>query len=284
MAATVTDRQWDAVRASVRTTAARFCDLVSSVPDPGIEASAGWSVADVTAHLVVIALLDAMPLPAAAPPFEMPGLAEAAARTTVDTVHDFNDLVMSHFTDRDTGRLLATLRERVDLMLTASNSHDPGETFPWLGGARVPLAGLFAHMVNELLIHGNDIARAVKAPWVMPAQDAALFFDLFLVGVANSHKGVLIDGSKRPVDRRIAVEFRSGYTTPVTFVVRNGQASTEPPGPGADATVRFDPATLNMMLFGRISKARAVLTRKIVIGGPRPWLLPAFLRTLRCPS
>jgi hypothetical protein len=67
-------------------------------------------------------------------------------------------------------------------MLTASRSHDPAETFSWLGGARLPLAGMFAHMGNELLIHGNDIARAVKAPWEMPPEDAALFFDLSMSG------------------------------------------------------------------------------------------------------
>jgi hypothetical protein len=143
---------------------------------------------------------------------------------------------------------------------------------------------MFAHMVNELLIHGNDIARAAGVPWVMPAQDAALFFDLFTVGLANGHNGRLLDGSKRPLQRRIAVEFRSGYTTPVTLVVRDGQLTAEPVGPGADAWVRFDPATLNMMMFGRISRAQAVLTRKIIIGGRRPWLVPAFLRTARFPS
>jgi hypothetical protein len=39
-----------------------------------------------------------------------------------------------------------------------------------------------------------------------------------------------------------------------------------------------------MMMFGRISRIRAVLTRKIVITGRRPWLMPAFLRTVRLPS
>jgi hypothetical protein len=139
-------------------------------------------------------------------------------------------------------------------------------------------------MVNELLIHGNDIARAVKVPWAMPPEDAALFFDLFYVGLASGNPGRLLEGSKRPLKRRIAVEFRSGYTIPVTVVVRNGKVTIEPAGPGVDATVRFDPATLNMMMFGRISQPRAVLTRKVVIGGRRPWLMPAFLRTVRLPS
>jgi hypothetical protein len=195
-----------------------------------------------------------------------------------------NDQVMSHFTERDTGQLLELLREQVSLMLTASKNRDPAETFSWLGGARLPLAGMFSHMVNELLIHGNDIAQALKMPWAMPAQDAALFFDLFCVGLMSGDTGRLLDGSRRPVPRRIAVEFRSAYTTPVTFVVRGGAVSAEPAGPGADATVRFDPATLNLMLFGRTSRLRAVLARKIVIGGRRPWLMPAFLRTVRMPS
>lgn len=284
MTAPVTEAQWNAVRASVRTTAERFCELVSSIPDPGTSATAKWSVADTTAHVTTVAFLNTMLLQAAPIPFNMPGLTEAIAATTVEGVHDLNDQVMKHFTERDAGELLATLRAHIDLMLTASQSHDPTQTFSWLGAAKLPLAGMFAHMVNELLIHGNDIARAVKVPWAMPAQDAALFFDLFYAGMVSSNTGRLLDGSKRPLRRRIAVEFRSPYTTPVTFVVRNGTVSAQPPGPGTDATVRFDPATLNMMMFGRISRIRAVLTRKIVITGPRPWLMPAFLRTVRLPS
>jgi hypothetical protein len=284
MTASVTGKQWDAVRESVAVTAGRFCELVSSIPDPCTRVTVKWSVADTTAHVTTIASFNAMLLQAAPVPFHIPGLTEAVAATTVEDVHGLNDQVLSHFTERDTGRLTRMLGDYVDLMLTASRSRDPAETFPWLGGARLPLAGMFAHLVNELLIHGNDIARAVKVPWAMPPEDAALFFDLFYVGLVSGDTGRLLDGSKRPLKRRIAVEFRSGYTSPVTFVVRNGNATIEPAGPGVDATVRFDPATLNMMMFGRISRLRAVMTRKIVIGGRRPWLMPAFLRTVRLPS
>lgn len=283
MTVSVTDKQWDAVRESVRTTAGRFCDLVSST-DPGSTATVKWSVADVTAHVTTVAFLNTMLLEAAPIPFDMPGLMEAIAAVTIEDVHGLNDQVLSHFTERDAGQLTETLRAHIDLMLAASRSRDPAETFSWLGGARLPLAGMFAHMVNELLIHGNDIARAIKVPWAMPPEDAALFFDLFYVGLLSGNTGRLLEGSKRPLKRRIAVEFRSGFTSPVTFVVRDGKATVEPAGPGADATVRFDPATLNMMMFGRISKPRAALTRKIVIGGRRPWLMPAFLRTVRLPS
>ncbi len=284
MTASVTDQQWDAVRESVRVTAGRFCELVSSIPDPGTRVTAKWSLADTTAHVTSIAFLNTTLLQAAEAPFDMPGLTEAIAATTVEGVHGLNDQVMSSFTERDTGRLTGMLRDQVDLMLTASQSHDRAETFSWLGAARLPLAGMFAHMVNELLIHGDDIARAVKVPWAVPPEDAALFFGLFYVSLVNGDYGRLLDGSKRPLKRRIAVEFRSRYTVPVTFVVRNGKVTSEPASLGVEAKVRFDPATLNMMMFGRISKSRAVMTRKVVIGGRRPWLMPAFLRTVRLPS
>lgn len=284
MTASVTEQQWDTVRESVRATAERFCDMVTSVPDPRAMATAQWSVADTVAHVTTIAFLNTMLLEAAPVPFQMPRMAETIAAVNVEGVHGLNDQVMSYFTERGTVRLLRTLREHVDLMLTASETRDPAETFSWLGGARLPLAGMFAHMVNELLIHGDDIASSVKVPWVMPPEDAALFFDLFYAGLAGSDQGRLLDGSKRPLRRSIAAEFRSGYTKPVTFVVRDGHLTVRPPGPETDITIRFDPATLNMMMFGRISRPRAVLTRKIIIGGPRPWLLPAFLRTVRLPS
>jgi uncharacterized protein (TIGR03083 family) len=284
MDASVTERQWKAVRESVRTNLERYCELVASIPDPDTKVTAEWSVADTTAHVTTIGLLNTMLLEAAEIPFDMPGLTEAIASVTVEDVHGLNDQVMSHFTERDPARLTQTLREHVDLMLAAAQDRDPAETFSWLGGARVPLAGMFAHMVNELLIHGNDVATAVKAPWVMPPEDAALFFDLFYVGLASGDSGRLLAESKRPLKRRIAVEFRSGYTNPVTFVVRDGTLTSEPVGPGADARVRFDPATLNMMMFGRISRLQAVLTGKLVITGRRPWLMPAFLRTVRLPS
>jgi hypothetical protein len=258
--------------------------LVSSVPDAQVRVTAKWSVADIAVHVMTIAWVDTTLLQAGVDPFPMPDVLEQVAATAVDEVHGLNDRVMALFPDRDSNRVLGMLREHVDLILADSENRDPAETFTWLGGAQLPLAGMLAHMVNELLIHGNDIAQSLGLPWTMPPQDAAMFFELFYVGLARGDTGRLLDGASRPPKRRIAVELRSPYTTPVTLVVRDGRLTAEQPGPGADATVRFDPATLNMMLFGRVSKVRAIATRKLVISGPRPWLLLAFLRTVRAPA
>lgn len=154
----------------------------------------------------------------------------------------------------------------------------------WLGDAWVPLAGVLAHLLNEPLIHGWDIARATRSPWTISPRDAALFFELFVLGVLRHDYGRLLDNDELPRDRRIAVEFRSRHTAPVTMVLHQGRVSVRRPAPGEDVRLSFDPATLNLMLFGRISKARAALTGKVFVTGRRPWLLPVFLRTVRLPS
>jgi len=284
MAASVTEEQWNAVRESLRRTTGRFCELVSAAPDPGATVTDKWSVADVAAHVVTVAWLDTTMLAATPDPLPIPDLAQVLAVTTVDGVRGFNDRALDYVHERDQKKVVGLLRDHVDLMLTATEGHDPNETIAFLSGSRVTLAGLLAHLVNELLQHGYDIARAIGRPWAIPRQDAAYFFELFYVGLAYGESGGILDGSKRPVDRRIAVEFRSGFTTPVTIVVRNGRATAEPAGSSPDIKMRFDPAALNLMMFGRLSKTRAVLTGKVVVTGRRPWLLPAFLRTIRAPS
>jgi hypothetical protein len=119
---------------------------------------------------------------------------------------------------------------------------------------------------------------------VIPPPDAAQFFELFMVGLVQNDLGRLLDGGGSPRERRIAVEFRSAHTTPVTLVLQGGRLSAERPGRDTDVRVSFDPVTFNLMMFGRVSRLRAGLTRKIVVSGRRPWLLPVFLRVVRCPT
>jgi hypothetical protein len=169
-------------------------------------------------------------------------------------------------------------------MLYSSADLDPDKPVRWLGGSQVPLAGLFAHLTNELQIHGRDIALATRSSWVIPPEYAAQFIDLFVVGVTRHGVGRLLYKDRPANRRRVAVEFRSRYTTPVTLVLDNGKVTVTEAGGAIDVRVRFEPVTLNLMMFGRISRPRAALSGKLLVSGPRPWLLPVFLRTVRMPS
>jgi hypothetical protein len=153
----------------------------------------------------------------------------------------------------------------------------------WLGDSRVPICGVLAHLVNELHIHGRDIARATGTPWHVPAEHAALFFEVFFVELLRHGVGHLLDNDEPPRERRVAVGFRSRHTTPVTIVLHRGRVSVEDWDAPADVRIGFDPVAFNLMMFHRISKPRAALTGKVRVWGRRPWLLPVFLKTVRCP-
>ncbi|WP_326824222.1 maleylpyruvate isomerase N-terminal domain-containing protein [Streptosporangium sp. NBC_01756] len=284
MAARTTEGLWREVRIALEENGDRFTELVAAVPDPQTMATKEWSVADTAAHLVAIGAY----YPALLRPDDIshpfPDLAARILAVDVDGVAELNHHVMKELAERDPRVLAGRLQRHIGEVLRMSESLDPHQTVTWLGSSRLPVAGLLAHLVNELMIHGWDIARAVGAPWPMPRRDAGLFFDLFLTGLVHNGVGSLLDTGEPPHPRRIAVEFRSQHVRPVTLVLRDGEVTLEEPGPGADARLRFDPVTLNLMLFGRVSPAKAVLTRKIVITGRRPWLLPAFLRKVRLPA
>ena len=275
----ITEDRWTATRDALAATAGRFLDVVAD-RDARTMATADWTVADTLAHVGSIADMytrlvrfDATPVPA---------VHEQVLATTVDTVADLNARVLGLLPGRDPAVLAERLRADVDDVLRATEDVDPAAAVPWLGDSRVPICGVLAHLVNELHIHGRDVARATRTPWHVPPADAALFFEVFFVEMLRRDVGRLLDNDEPPSDRRIAVEFRSRHTTPVTIVLRRGAVTVEPPG-HADVRISFDPVGFNLMLFHRIGKVRAALTGRVRVSGRRPWLLPEFLRTVRCP-
>ncbi|WP_433550405.1 maleylpyruvate isomerase N-terminal domain-containing protein [Micromonospora zamorensis] len=277
--------RWPDARAAVHQAAQRFTALVRSCATPTrTMATKAWTVSDSTVHVLSIAMLYVSLVDPDADPVPVPGLDSALQRTNVDTVSSLNVLVLRHMTERDADVLCRDLSSAVDHLLRATAQTEPGSVVRWLGGASVTVAGLLAHLTNELFIHGWDIARATGQPWPMPEADAALFFDLFFLDMVRHDHGVLIDTGARQPAGRIAVAFRSAYTAQTTTVLEDGRLTVAPPGTAPDARITYRPARFNLMLFGRIGLLSAVLHRDVIIGGPRPWLLPGFLRVVHMPN
>jgi len=280
----VTQENWATVRAAVLDYGDRFADLVLSAPDPSVPATEHWSVAETAAHVTGIAWNYTALASGGTKPLPIPGVREVMPTTTVDTIAtDLNPAQLAGFPERDPRKLVPLLKSSIDELLAATAGAPPEMAVGWLGGSYLPLAGVFAHLLNELHIHGRDIAEGIKRPWPIPEEQAALFFDLFIVEICRYGYGVLLEGNKPLRDRRIAVEFSSAYTQPVTFVLDDGEVSiAEGPVP-VDVRLRFRPAALNLMLFHRISPLRTALSGGVVVRGRRPWLLPAFMRKMRMP-
>ncbi|MFG2720588.1 hypothetical protein ACGFW5_20145 [Streptomyces sp. NPDC048416] len=279
----ITPDKWNAARDAITDAAERFSTLVAHA-DPQAMATAEWSVMDTAAHVAGIAWLNASSMVPGDTSFPLPAVREQVAAATVDTMHTgLNPALLDAYQERDPGRVVDRLRASIGEILRLTTTADPTTTMDWLGGSRIPLAGLLAHLTNELLVHGRDIARAVDAPWRIPPEYAALFFELFLIEIARNGAGHILDCDRPEHRGRIAVEFRSAHTSPVTMVLDTGEVWIEEPSRDNDVRVHFEPAALSLVLFHRVPHARAVMTGSLRVWGRRPWLLVPFLRKVRLP-
>ncbi|ACU37952.1 maleylpyruvate isomerase family mycothiol-dependent enzyme [Actinosynnema mirum] len=279
----ITPQRWQQARRAVLDAGERFAALVESAPDPAARAVGRWSVADTAAHVTAIALNNTAVVAGGTKPFPIPEVRPHLPATTLATLSGgMNAVQLDAFAERDPTRLAARLREALAEVLDTTEHADPTTALPWLGGSRLPLAGLLAHLSNELLVHGWDIARASGVPWELPEEQAALFLDLFLVELTRHGHGRLLDDHPDP-PRPIAVGFHSTRTEPVTMVLGAGVARVEEGGGPCDVHLRFRPSALNLVVFHRIGRARAALTGGLLVWGRRPWLLEPFLRKVRMP-
>lgn len=173
---------------------------------------------DTAAHVAAVAWLNtSVVAPDDAPPLGKK-IREQIAGTTVDNVHaGLNATMLLSFPEGDRDSVLLRLQSSVAKVLQLTDSADPSRVVDWLGGSRIPLAGVLAHLTNELLLHGRDIARATVPPWHIPDSYAAQFFELLMIEIARNGFGRMLDDDRPVRPGRMAVEFRSAYTPGVTM-------------------------------------------------------------------
>ncbi|MDG4775018.1 hypothetical protein [Solwaraspora sp. WMMD792] len=279
----VTSDQWRCAATSAPDLSRRLLTLVDGLPADH-PVTADWSLADTMAHLATITAMDIALVTGGVPNLPVPEINELRANTTVDTVAEMNRRVLAQFTERDVPALSARIRADVAELTRLADSVDPQHEVSWLGAAQLPVAGLYSHLLNEMNIHAWDIARSVGARWHTDPHQAALFVDVFLAGVTRCGYGRLLDHDRPVRAGRISVTFHPRTGGPTTLALVDGRVLLEPVDPRPDVRLRYDPATFNLMLFGRVGRLRAALGRKVAVGGRRPWLLPTFMSTMRLPS
>lgn len=278
----VTPASWAAIRSAVAAAGDRFADLVAGLPDPSAKATAHWTVAETAAHATGVALNYAAAVTGT--DFPIPEVRPMLPSTTVYNLAEMNVVQLASFTERDPATLAGRLRQAVATILDATETFPPDFVVPWMGNSKLPLAGILAHLMNELHLHGWDIAQGARLPWRIPEEEAALFFDLFIVELIRHGYGNLLDDGRPVRPGRITVRFHSDYNEPVTMVLTDGTAViAAEPADAADVHVRFRPAAMNLMLWHRRGMMRTALGGSVTMWGRKPWLLFPFLRKVRMP-
>lgn len=278
----ITDRRWQDVRDALAGAATRFSRLLLDCRTPDRRTIGDWSAADTAAHVAIVGRLNAGLIAGDLAPLDEPDLDRGWQEANLGGFARLNALSLAAFPERSPEVVANTLLEEVDLLLARARDVDPREPRPWLGGARLPAAAHVAHQLNEILIHGLDIARALDVPWDIAAHEAALAFDLFLMPMLGGQSGRLLAGAGG--GDRVTLEFRSRHTTPVVLTSGHGRLRVEPPdGRRLDARILFDPTAMMLTVFRRISLTRAIATGKVRPLGLRPWAAVRYLRGMRSP-
>lgn len=123
-------------------------------------------------------------------------------------------------------------------------------------------------LVGELIVHGYDIARSVRAAWQVD-HDAAL---IAAYAACSAMSLVLDPEAARDVDLCIEVRLRRGR--PISIRVKDGEAWGEIPGARrSDAILSTDPMAFLLVGYGRTDPVLPLLKGKLLVWGRKPWTI-----------
>lgn len=275
-------QQWHQVRHELHGALDRFVSLLRGVRDPRATAVGGWGVAQTAAHVMVVCSLNVHTASAGEVPFAVPAALPLVPTVNVDRIADINALAGEVVTERRLDVLADEITALVDDLLRRTADADPTALWPWLGGARVTTAFLLCHTLNELLVHGHDIATAEHRPWPITEPLAALVFEVFLLSMLRGDSGVLLAVDTYPPGR-VRARVHSAHHAPVTLVAEHGRLHVDEAGGPVDVHLWARPTALMLVLWRRSGVVRPVLTGRLRLWGRRPWLALRFLASARNP-
>ena len=259
--------------------AARLDGLLRSVSDPAATAVGHWTVEQTVAHLTVLSYFDAVccrddvRVPAA-----LETLLERIGASRIADIADLNAASLELFTERD----LATLAEQIAMnvgILALVTAAEPDRIVGWVGGIPLPVKAVAAHYVGEIAIHGHDIATSQGLEWDIPESEARIAFDDCYMEVLRAGSHLLTSPKHKPVS--VAFDVPGAERTVID--IGPGRMSIETSDAPADVVLSADAATTALMMFNRINPLGAVSSRRVKVGGRRPWRILRFRRQLRMP-
>lgn len=147
------------------------------------------------------------------------------------------------------------------------------EPVPWHGGLTLPAYSLPCIGINELAIHGRDIATSQGKGWHMDRSDALLS----LHGLFPAMPHYLNADAAAGLEADFALHLRGGPTVFAEIHDQSLRITTERPGT-IDCHISADPAVYLLVGYGRISQIKPILVGKVVAYGKKPWLGLRFAR------
>lgn len=268
----------DGLRAKLRSSATGLACLLDGADVyqriPRLE----WTVGDVATHLALgIAAYREM----AVGSYDFTTVAEyvSAAATPGERGARINRALLDRRAVADPDGLRHAIVEETERFLDATESIAPDRWFATWTGYPMDLFAATAAMLGEQLVHGFDIARALRAPWPIDPDAARLVH----AGTADLTPHYLAPDV--PDGARLTVEVRVRDWPRYTIAIRGRTAAIHPEtsAPAADCHVSAEPVALLLTNYRRIGQLRPFLTGAIRTGGRRPWRARQLQRYLTPP-
>ena len=264
---------WAAARRAVADTAPRVSALVRDADRPDAPALGDWDVTQLAVHVSHVA--------------------DAIAATTKgggNLVGDIWDLgVLNRVMVEGEGRRrLDEMADRLDAtvagFLGAMEAAGEDTSHAWfVRGTELPLSALTCHLLNELVVHGYDLARALGVPWPIERSHAALIVQGFLFPALHTlGRALVVQEKAGEVRARFDVRLRGGGRAWLHLCHGDVVVETSPQGP-VDCHLSVDPAAFLLVSWGRISQWPAIARGRLLAWGRKPWLGPQLKPWVRNP-
>jgi len=259
-------------RAAIAAISPSFVRLVRESAHDG-PAIGHWETSDVACHVSHVITADTDALAGRPPP---------TAELTPAAVAVLTDAMLADDPERDVGVLADRIEALLADFLVVSDA-PASEQVTWLGDIRLPASAVACHLLEELLVHGFDMATATNGAWTIAPAHAALA----IVGAAGPI--VTAAGPTAFVDPERAQGFRARFDVRLrdyqrfTFVFDDGMTIEGDTSEPVDAHVSADPVSMLLLMLRRVSATRAILGGKITIWGWRPWRLRRMLTVMTPP-
>jgi uncharacterized protein (TIGR03083 family) len=261
---------WAAAQAAVSEAAARLGATLRAVRRPDAPALGVWNLTDVAVHVShTVDAITAMAEGGGGLLKDLSGLSLlSGALVQGETRRDLSEVA---------DRIEAGAAKFVSLMKGAPGN----EPRQWLvRGVYLPLSALTCHVLNELTVHGHDIARAEGLPWPISREHASLVVAGFLFpALANIGRQMVRQEAAAGFQGCYDIRLRGGGGR-VYWIFDDGNLSVEPPSSRpVDCHVSADPAAFLLVAWGRANQWRVIARGQLFAWGRRPWMGPR-LRSL----
>ncbi len=261
-------------RAALREVVPSLTARVRSISDPDAASIGTWGVAQVAAHLSHVFRFDAdaiagRPIPLAT--VNTAGMAELNAGMLAD----------------DDERDPAVIADRIDALANEFDdvaSRSTADTVRWLQGVQVAPSVVACHLLEECLVHGYDIARAIDHPLPIHRHHALLAIEGGVLPLIAALPPTAFVNHERSGSFRARIELRLRGGGRTLFAFDDGSLTLDSDARGeVDAHISAEPAALMLTFIGRRGLVKPLLTGKLAAWGRRPWELARMLAVLSPP-